>query len=64
MPYVILWRTPPELASDIIMDRGIVMTGGSSLSRNLDRLLSKETGMLIYVSDDALSCCLRYWYCG
>ena len=45
----------PELASDI-MDRGIVMTGGSSLLRNLDRLLSKETGMPVYVSDDALSC--------
>ena len=52
---VILERTPPELASDI-MDRGIVMTGGSSLLRNLDRLLSKETGMPVYVSDDALSC--------
>ena len=50
-----LERTPPELASDI-MDRGIVMTGGSSLLRNLDRLLSKETGMPVYVSDDALSC--------
>ena len=48
-------RTPPELAADI-MDRGIVMTGGSSLLRNLDRLLSKETGMPVYVSDDALSC--------
>ena len=48
-------RQPPELASDI-MDRGIVMTGGSSLLRNLDRLLSKETGMPVYVSDDALSC--------
>ena len=51
----VLERTPPELASDI-MDRGIVMTGGSSLLRNLDRLLSKETGMPVYVSDDALSC--------
>ncbi|MCD8359571.1 MAG: rod shape-determining protein [Acidaminococcaceae bacterium] len=50
-----LERTPPELAADI-MDRGIVMTGGSSLLRNLDRLLSKETGMPVYVSDDALSC--------
>ena len=50
-----LERTPPELASDI-MDSGIVMTGGSSLLRNLDRLLSKETGMPVYVSDDALSC--------
>jgi rod shape-determining protein MreB len=50
-----LERTPPELASDIF-ERGIVMTGGSSLLRNLDRLLSKETGMPVYVSDDALAC--------
>ncbi len=50
-----LERTPPELASDI-MDRGIVMTGGSSLLRNLDKLLSIETGMPVYLSDDALSC--------
>ena len=50
-----LERTPPELSSDI-MDRGIVMTGGASLLRNLDRLLSKETGMPVDVSDSALSC--------
>ena len=50
-----LERTPPELASDIF-ERGIVMTGGSSLLRNLDRLLSKETGMPVYVSDDVLAC--------
>lgn len=50
-----LERTPPELASDI-MDRGIVMTGGSSLLKQLDKLLSKETGMPVYLSDEALSC--------
>ena len=50
-----LERTPPELSADI-MDRGIVMTGGASLLRNLARLLSKETGMPVYVSDSALSC--------
>ena len=50
-----LERTPPELSSNI-MDRGIVMTGGASLLRNLDRMLSKETGMPVYVSDSALSC--------
>ena len=50
-----LERTPPELSADI-MDRGIVMTGGASLLRNLDRLLRKETGMPVYVSDSALSC--------
>ena len=50
-----LERTPPELSSDIV-DRGIVTTGGASLLRNLDRMLSKETGMPVYVSDSALSC--------
>lgn len=50
-----LERTPPELAADI-MDRGIVMTGGSSLLRNFDRVLSRETGMPVLVSEDALSC--------
>ena len=39
-----LERTPPELAADI-MDRGVVMTGGSSLLRNLDRIMSRDTGM-------------------
>ena len=50
-----LERTPPELSADI-MDRGIIMTGGSSMLRNLDRLLSRETGMPVFVSDEALNC--------
>jgi rod shape-determining protein MreB len=52
---VTLERTPPELAADI-MDRGIIMTGGGALLRRLDSLLSRETGMPVYISDDALSC--------
>lgn len=52
---VTLEKTPPELASDI-MDRGIVMTGGGSLLRGLDRLLSTETGMPVHIAEDALSC--------
>jgi len=52
---VTLEKTPPELAADI-MDRGIVMTGGGSLLRGLDRLLSKETGMPVHIADDALDC--------
>ena len=52
---VTLEKTPPELASDV-MDRGIVMTGGGSLLRGLDRLLSKETGMPVYIAEEALSC--------
>lgn len=51
----VLERTPPELASDII-DRGIVMTGGGSLLRNLDGLLTQETGIACYVADSPLIC--------
>ena len=52
---ITLENTPPELAADI-MDRGIVLTGGGALLRNLDRLLTKETGMPVIVADDALDC--------
>lgn len=51
----VLERTPPELSADII-DRGIVMTGGGSLLRGLDRLLSKVTGMPVAIADDPISC--------
>ena len=51
----VLEKTPPELASDII-DRGIVMTGGGSLLRNFDRLLTKETGVPCYVADNPMGC--------
>jgi rod shape-determining protein MreB and related proteins len=51
----VLELTPPELAADV-MDRGIIMTGGGSLLRNLDRLISRETGVPTYVADDPLSC--------
>ena len=50
-----LEKTPPELSADII-ERGIMMTGGSSMLRNLDRLISQETGMPVFVSDEALDC--------
>jgi len=49
-----LERTPPELAADIV-DRGIVMAGGGSLLRGLDRLLVEETGMPVTITDDPLS---------
>lgn len=49
----VLEKTPPELASDII-DRGIVMTGGGSLLRNLDGLLTQETGIACYVAETPL----------
>lgn len=50
-----LEKTPPELSADI-MDRGIVMTGGGSQLRRLDKLLTKETGMPVIVAEDALDC--------
>jgi len=51
----VLQKTPPELAADI-MDKGIVLTGGSSLLRNIDQLLSRTTGVSAYVADDAMLC--------
>ncbi|GBF34893.1 rod shape-determining protein MreB [Desulfocucumis palustris] len=48
-----LEQTPPELAADI-MDRGIVMAGGGSLLKGLDRLVSEQTGMPVHLSDDPL----------
>src|SRR6187399_2379815 len=51
---VALERTPPELSADIV-DRGIVLTGGGSLLRNLDKLLREETGLPVSVAEDPLS---------
>lgn len=50
-----LEKTPPELAADV-MDHGIMMTGGGALLRDLGVLLSRETGMPVHISEDALSC--------
>lgn len=52
---VTLERCPPELSADI-MDRGIVLTGGGGLLRNLDKLLARETGMPVIVAENALDC--------
>lgn len=54
----ILEQTPPELASDII-DKGIVMSGGTSLLRNFDKLMTKLTGVPCHVAEDALLCVVR-----
>ena len=51
----VLSKTPPELASDII-DRGMVMTGGSALLRNIDQLLTRETRVPCYVGDNPVAC--------
>ncbi len=53
--HVALENTPPELSSDLV-DRGIVMAGGGSLLRGLDKLLSKETGLSVEIAEDPLFC--------
>ena len=53
-----LEKTPPELAADI-MEKGIVLAGGGALIKNLDKLLSIETGMPVYVADEPLDCVVR-----
>lgn len=53
-----LEQMPPELAGDIV-DRGIVLTGGGALLRNLDTLIREETGLPVSVADDPLSTVAR-----
>ena len=50
-----LEKTPPELASDI-MDRGIVLTGGGALLRNLDKIIADETKMPVLIAENPLDC--------
>ncbi len=51
----VLQVTPPELAADVI-DKGMVLSGGSALLRNLDRLVAQATGVPAYVADESLLC--------
>ncbi len=51
---VALERTPPEVSADII-DRGIVLTGGGALLKNLDERLKVETGLSVFIADDPLT---------
>jgi rod shape-determining protein MreB len=53
-----LEQIPPELASDIA-ERGMMLTGGGALLRDLDRLLLEETGLPIHVAEDPLTCVAR-----
>ena len=53
-----LERTPPELGADIA-ERGMVLTGGGALLRDIDRLLMEETGLPVIVADDPLTCVVR-----
>ena len=51
----VLERTPPELASDVV-DRGVVLSGGTAMLRNLDRLITEEIGIPCYVADNPMEC--------
>lgn len=55
---VTLEKTPPELASDV-MEKGIVLAGGGAMIQNLDKLLSIETGMPVYIAEQPLDCVVR-----
>ncbi len=55
---IALEQTPPEIGADIT-ERGIMLTGGGALLRDLDRLLIEETGLPVLVADDPLSCVVR-----
>jgi rod shape-determining protein MreB len=55
---IALEQTPPELGSDIT-ERGIMITGGGALLRDLDRLLMEETGLPVLIAEDPLTCVVR-----
>src|SRR3989344_3034921 len=54
----VLFHTPPELSADV-MDKGMVLSGGTSLLRNIDKLLSQATGVPSMLADDPLLCVAR-----
>src|ERR1700753_1149698 len=55
---IALEQTPPELGADIA-ERGLMLTGGGALLRDLDRLLAEETGLPVLVAEDPLTCVAR-----
>ena len=55
---IALEKTPPELSSDV-MERGIMLTGGGALIKNIDKLINQKTGIPVYVSDGPLYAVVR-----
>ena len=53
-----LEQTPPELGADIA-SKGMVLTGGGALLRDIDRMLTEETGLPVVIADDPLTCVVR-----
>jgi len=53
-----LEKTPPELSSDV-MERGIVLTGGGALIKNIDKLISQKTGIPVYITEAPLNAVVR-----
>ena len=53
-----LERTPPELGADVA-ERGIVLTGGGALLRDLDQLIAEETGLPVVIAEDPITCVAR-----
>ena len=53
-----LEQTPPELCADVA-ERGIVLTGGGAMLRDIDRLISEQTGLHVQIADDPLTCVAR-----
>jgi rod shape-determining protein MreB len=53
-----LEETPPDLGADVA-ERGIVITGGGALLRDIDKLIMKETGLPVVIADDPLTCVVR-----
>lgn len=54
----VLEETPPELSSDIV-DKGMILAGGTSLLRNLDRLITEQTGVPAHVAEDPITCVVK-----
>lgn len=55
---LVLQESPPELAADV-MDKGMVLSGGSGLLRNLDQLITESTGVPCYLAEDAMLCVVK-----